>query len=307
MLILVYSRSNDFLSRHEYAITREGHQCAYFHSDNEIINFIRTNPVDIVYLHAASIGENFEGLLFSLNTLSNRTRVFTCDDLDNPEEYTQHYNKGLFDTIFTCNENPKPFIARLRSINNTTHDGDKPTYSTDLDNAALQSFSIENTSFNWNFSCYADSKAISDNDLLERVTRGSQSLLVPVEHRRNILIILTELYNNAIDHGVLGLDSELKQDVDGFARFYELRASKLSQLVKGFIDIKLSQAIINNKAELTISFKDSGKGFNYDIVNKENIDNNPYGRGITILSKLCKSVEFKGCGNEVTVIYEWAI
>jgi hypothetical protein len=34
--------------------------------------------------------------------------------------------------------------------------------------------------------------------------------------------ILAELYSNALEHGLLGLDSSLKNSAQGFARYYAL-------------------------------------------------------------------------------------
>jgi serine phosphatase RsbU (regulator of sigma subunit) len=49
-------------------------------------------------------------------------------------------------------------------------------------------------------------------------------------YRQDIFMIISELFANALDHGVLGLDSSLKSSPDGFMRFYALKDERLKQL-----------------------------------------------------------------------------
>lgn len=45
--------------------------------------------------------------------------------------------------------------------------------------------------------------------------------------------VMAELYSNALEHGVLGLDSRLKRDAQGFAEYYRQRNDRLAQLNSG--------------------------------------------------------------------------
>jgi hypothetical protein len=51
---------------------------------------------------------------------------------------------------------------------------------------------------------------------------------------------LAELYSNALEHGLLHLDSVLKNSAQGFAKYYALRHERLNALEEGYIrfDIK---------------------------------------------------------------------
>jgi len=49
-------------------------------------------------------------------------------------------------------------------------------------------------------------------------------------HLDLICSVLSELLANAIDHGLLELDSKLKEDADGFFVYYQAREEKLEQL-----------------------------------------------------------------------------
>ncbi|MBV1907121.1 MAG: fused response regulator/phosphatase, partial [Pseudomonadales bacterium] len=47
--------------------------------------------------------------------------------------------------------------------------------------------------------------------------------------------ILSELFSNALDHGVLGLDSAIKQKPDGFTEYYSMRSERLKMLESGYV------------------------------------------------------------------------
>ena len=51
--------------------------------------------------------------------------------------------------------------------------------------------------------------------------------------------VLSELYANALEHGVLGLDSRLKHDAQGFADYYRERSLRLARQDDGFVRIDL--------------------------------------------------------------------
>lgn len=304
MLIFIYSLSDEFLRRHEEAIIAEGHQCLTGKSIDDAMRLIQANPVDVIYLHKTPGNAEYSALVSRLKNLHNDTLfISSSTNLNDPENIAGQENMGLHGIIMTCNDDPRPFILHL----NTLHDA-MPQRGTDNHAPATpQGMSDDSTSLSWQISCYADIDTIRDNDILDRLSRCINNFHIAAEHRRNLMIILSELYNNAVDHGLLRLPSELKQGAEGFARFYELRLSQLQKLKSGFIDISISQSVVNDKVELSISIKDSGKGFDYDNLIKNEMTDAPYGRGLIIINKLCKSLEYRGNGNEVTMIYEWPV
>lgn len=54
--------------------------------------------------------------------------------------------------------------------------------------------------------------------------------------------VLAELYSNALEHGVIGLDSTMKSDAAGFARYYQERVSRLQALRDGYVRLHLDLA-----------------------------------------------------------------
>ena len=126
------------------------------------------------------------------------------------------------------------------------------------------------------------------------------------DHRRIIYTLLTELYNNAVDHGLLSMKSELKQSPEGFVAYSEQRLQRLSELSEGEIviqlDIKPQDA--NTPAQLIARFTDSGPGFDYDKLLEQPIDDDKaYGRGIELVKSLCQRMVFSNQGRTVDVTY----
>ncbi|MBD1582925.1 fused response regulator/phosphatase [Pseudoalteromonas sp. S16_S37] len=120
------------------------------------------------------------------------------------------------------------------------------------------------------------------------------------EHRSNIFLLLSEAYNNAVDHGVLGLDSSIKNKEDGFLEFYQLRAKALANLQQALIVIHVQYV----PAEHTLSFsvRDSGKGFRPKIKRDSDLKQE-HGRGLSLLNEIAQQIRFNNEGNEVTIVY----
>lgn len=125
-------------------------------------------------------------------------------------------------------------------------------------------------------------------------------------HGGKLFTILSELYSNALEHGVLGLNSALKRSADGFAEYYEQRASALDA-TQGFVRFEFDSRLIESGGELLIRVIDSGAGFDWRSREKHSLDSNDgyHGRGLPLLSGLCERLEYVGKGNEVVAVLNW--
>lgn len=122
----------------------------------------------------------------------------------------------------------------------------------------------------------------------------------------HIYTVMSELYANALEHGVLGLASNLKDSAEGFSEYYRLRQERLSQLDGGLITIQLHYKGTLTGGELNIEVEDSGKGFDYHNRLVEVADDDRYsGRGINLLRSLCHSIEYFGNGNTARAVFLW--
>jgi len=119
-----------------------------------------------------------------------------------------------------------------------------------------------------------------------------------------LFVVLSELYNNALDHGILGLDSALKLGPDGMGAFLDERARRLQVLQKGEIELTLSQSSTAEGLVLSVICIDSGPGFNHaDVCRREPAETEalPYGRGLALIKSLASSIEFNPQGNRLHV------
>ena len=120
----------------------------------------------------------------------------------------------------------------------------------------------------------------------------------------HLQIILIETLTNAIDHGVLGLDSKIKDGVNGFDEYILERQQRLDELNNGWVSVNAELA---DNGVLQIVVEDSGNGFDFSEVYKnENVlcDYHLYGRGLLIVKNLCRSMMHLGNGNCIVVEYD---
>jgi CheY-like chemotaxis protein len=119
--------------------------------------------------------------------------------------------------------------------------------------------------------------------------------------------ISTELFSNALEHGLLGLQSSLKSTPDGFAEYYFLRKAGLESLEGGGISFSFQNDSDHGGNLVKIEVSDTGPGFSFDNLNQTPQDENVqyHGRGIRLLRSLCKEVNYVGNGNKVELLYEW--
>lgn len=126
------------------------------------------------------------------------------------------------------------------------------------------------------------------------------------EHREKIYTLIAELYSNALEHGLLGLDSELKSSPEGFAHYYMERERRLAALDQGRIAFRLSHNPRPDGGILGIEVQDSGPGFDYQKQGLGELKTRGYsGRGIGLMRSLAKTLEYFPPGNRVRISYHW--
>jgi len=126
------------------------------------------------------------------------------------------------------------------------------------------------------------------------------------EHREQLYAVLMELFSNALDHGLLRLDSSMKQTPDGFVRYYELRKQRLAELDHGSVRLELQHNPDGQGGLLHFTVEDDGAGFDHAQVFaplQQNVSF--FGRGIPLLKSICDRLEYSGSGNHVEAIYRW--
>ncbi|WPP02178.1 fused response regulator/phosphatase [Pseudomonas sp. HR96] len=119
--------------------------------------------------------------------------------------------------------------------------------------------------------------------------------------------VLAELYSNALEHGVLGLDSQLKRDATGFAQYYEQRNERLTQLREGYVRLHL-EVIPQPRGggKLLIKVEDSGPGFDVGaVLARAAAERGLSGRGLNLVRQLSNSASWADDGRSVHVEFCW--
>ncbi len=125
-------------------------------------------------------------------------------------------------------------------------------------------------------------------------------------HQDKLFTITSELFNNALEHGVLRLQSNLKDTPDGFEQYYQLRQSRLDALVHDNIEIEL-EYLRGNPNQIRLVITDSGDGFDFESKTEQaNDSNQSHGRGLQLLYSLCSSLVYSNGGKTVTACYDFS-
>lgn len=118
--------------------------------------------------------------------------------------------------------------------------------------------------------------------------------------------VLTELYSNALEHGVLGLDSTLKSSASGFASYYQQRAARLAALDSGYIRLHFNVTREGEGGRLSVRVEDSGQGFNVDtILALPPVVDELYGRGLALVRELSEKASWSTDGRTARVEFCW--
>ena len=169
----------------------------------------------------------------------------------------------------------------------------------------------------WSYQLNLTDKLLKSVNPIPLVMNQINDIEGPGEHWQSLFTILTELYINGLDHGVLGLNSSLKNSDEGFTQYFHERTKRLENLGNSttfipthFIYITLKCFPFLNGGKVVINIKDSGKGFDLLKVIKQECVNKSdeiklSGRGIELVNQLCDTLEYNENGTLVTASYTW--
>jgi anti-sigma regulatory factor (Ser/Thr protein kinase) len=152
--------------------------------------------------------------------------------------------------------------------------------------------------------------AMIQTDLPTKAIELLRAQNLPLVFVQRVFTVLTELYMNALEHGVLGLDSSIKELEDGFILFYEEKERRLDSLCEHqFIEVQLHWSATDKS--ISIKILDSGAGFISKVdqtkrVSANNSESNDvftpnqpvsYGRGLKLIQQLTTYFEVVAPGN----------
>lgn len=256
-------------------------------SELKFTNIKITSPARIVvYSDGVIEAQNPNGEMFGLDALKN---IFSTNPLislpDVVSEIDEYRDIQSQDDDVTLASIQLPFEINGKAIVNTT-----PT----------------NNSYDWTLSLTFDAGSIRTQQPAMNITTAIMSQNIPGTYKDKIFTIITELYNNSLEHGILKLDSSLKSSSEGFSEYYTLRESLLLNLTQANISIIISHVSDENGGTLSFEQTDSGIGFDYTKYFNSSTNQNSYsGRGILLVSSLCKSITYSEGGRKVNAEFEW--
>lgn len=160
----------------------------------------------------------------------------------------------------------------------------------------------------WKIDISLDTEEIKKENILPILLTWLRQIGVSEQHSQRLFLIFTELYNNAVDHGLLQLDSNLKTLSEGFRAYLKKRSKRLSELEDASVDIKIERISEINEDKLYLEIRDSGDGFDFRPFLKKEFGDivRPSGHGISLVKGLAKEMVYKNNGNEVHVTYEFS-
>ena len=159
----------------------------------------------------------------------------------------------------------------------------------------------------WTISCELRTDTLKTFNPLPLMTHIIMEVPGLKAHSGKLYTILAELYSNSLEHGILGLSSNLKESAAGFSQYYRERDEKLKAMNFGTLTVILTHTPSKDGGQLFIRIEDCGVGFDYQnkMAGLSPIDGY-CGRGIPLVRTLCERLEYKGKGNIVEAVYAWA-
>jgi CheY-like chemotaxis protein len=151
----------------------------------------------------------------------------------------------------------------------------------------------------WHLSLGLDAAQLRTLDVVPLLMSWLDQLHLNEQHRRTAFVVLAELVNNALDHGLLRLDSGIKQQPDGFERYIRLRTERLAHLESGSLRLSIAHLELDGAPCLKISVRDSGPGFAHEELLQQlgAAHTLPSGRGILLVKSIAAELRYEGAGN----------
>lgn len=158
----------------------------------------------------------------------------------------------------------------------------------------------------WSLQMHIQAMNLRSFDVRQFSRSMIELLDMPKSVGQQLYLVINELYSNAVEHGVLELNTKMKQIADGFTEYYQQRDRELEAIKFGYVNMAFKLTQTQNAHRLSVQVADSGAGFDY-IVKQPSTDVQKVmsGRGTAIVQALCKDIQFHGNGSRVEVNYHW--
>lgn len=159
----------------------------------------------------------------------------------------------------------------------------------------------------WQFSLQLESSALKRIDPVPIAGQIIDHMQGFGPKMAEIYVVLTELFSNALEHGLLELDSAIKSNPTGFSKYYQARETRLGKLTSGFITITCKHTASEEAGLLEISLRQSSNGRKPPYPTKvETTDpSRLHGRGTSLVLGICDTLKYLDGGLTARVTYSW--
>ncbi|WP_111640540.1 ATP-binding SpoIIE family protein phosphatase [Marinimicrobium alkaliphilum] len=229
------------------------------------------------------------------------------------------YGEERLRDVFRANDDPEQlFNSILGNVQSFVGEEEKhddlslveirmepPQLPTETAGAPVRTLQTPSRTGEWAMSFEVQSRSFRSFDPLPLVLNVLAEVPGLRSHSNTLYGILAELYSNALEHGVLKLDSTLKNTAEGFADYYEQRDQRLDDVDEGFIRIHVCHTGQGEGGKLRIRVEDSGSGFDAQPPRQVPNVRAYHGRGLALVERMCDAVHYLGKGNQVEAVYTW--
>jgi len=160
------------------------------------------------------------------------------------------------------------------------------------------------TSLDWGMVVDLSPNRLRDSDPLPMIMQVLMQDDALAQHKENLFLIMSELFTNSLDHGVLRMDGSLKQTMEGMIQYLTEREKALAAIETGNIRMEIKHTTHGDERVFVVRVDDSGPGFDHMAKGACPSETcSMRGRGLQLVRSLCKAVVFHGSGNKVEATY----
>lgn len=175
-----------------------------------------------------------------------------------------------------------------------------------LDQQQLSAKSLESLRsidpFRWELTLKG--RQLVEQEVASQCNNLLQQMGMPQPLCQRAFTVISELTINAVDHGILGLSSNLKNFTDGFAEYFTQRDKLILSLNnEDVLRIVLDWQPNLDKPRLLIEIEQTGEGFDAEKVLAKSPEELS-GRGLILVRRLASSLNFKDFGRFVQATLE---
>lgn len=283
------------------------------HDDGRPHTSLVSTHLPLGVLSAASFDDNTQVYPFGAGD-----RVFLLSDgvVDSTDETGEMFGARRLQNVFVANRNPHMLIEEvqwaLARFRGQVRDDVSMVEIGFVEPEALGPPSViytdsgDSSPLNWSASFEFRAATLKRFNPLPFLLQLLQEVHGLRLQSSELYVVLSELYSNALEHGVLDLDSSLKQDAEGFALYYQQRGERLDNLREGFIRFDFEVVPVGQGGRLIVRLNDSGSGFDagHVLALPPAVDQLS-GRGLSLIRQLSDRCQWSADGRTATVEFAW--